>query len=65
MKKLHKYHNSEIYDMSFNYNGNLLATCGGDRQVKVFDVMNLKTGVTIQSYSAESVFISVALNYGG
>ena len=52
MKKIYKHHNSEIYDMSFNYNGNLIATCGGDRQIKVFDVMNLKSGVNIQSYSA-------------
>lgn len=43
----------------------MLATCGGDRQIKLFDVLNFKSGVTIQSNSAESVFISVSLDYGG
>ena len=65
LKKLYKYHNNEIYNISLNYNGNLLATCGGDRQIKLFDILNFKNGVTIPSNSAESVFISVSLDYGG
>lgn len=52
MKKIYKHHLSEIYDLSFNYNGNLLATCGGDKQIKMFDVLNLRPTVTISSNSA-------------
>ena len=48
-----------------NYNGNLLASCGGDRLIKVFDIPNLRPSATITSHSAESIFISIALNYGG
>ena len=65
MKKIFKHHSNEIYNISMNYNGNLLASCGGDRQVKLFDVLNFKNGITISSHSAESVFISVCLDYGG
>lgn len=43
----------------------MLATCGGDRQIKLFDLLNYKNGPTIQSNSAQSVFISVSLDYGG
>jgi WD40 repeat protein len=60
-----KHHQSEIYDFSLNYNGNLLASCGGDRYIKVYDVTNLRTNSSISSQSAESVFISVALDYSG
>ena len=30
----------------------MLATCGGDRQIKLFDLLNYKNGPTIQSNSA-------------
>lgn len=43
----------------------MLATCGGDRQIKIYDILGLKTGATINSNSAESVFISVSLDYTG
>jgi WD40 repeat protein len=65
LKKIVKHHQSEIYDLSLNYNGNLLASCGGDRLIKIFEVQNLRPSATITSHSAESVFISIALNYGG
>lgn len=65
VKKIFKHHHNEIYEVEFNYNGSLLATCGGDRQIKIFDVLNFKTGVTINSNSAESIFISVGLDYSG
>lgn len=42
-----------------------MATCGGDRQIKIYDVLNFKSGVTINSNSAESIFISVGLDYSG
>jgi WD40 repeat protein len=65
LRKLVKHHQSEIYEFSFNYNGNLLASCGGDRYIKVFDVTNMRNAASISSNSAESVFISVALDYSG
>lgn len=65
LKKLVKHHSSEIYDLSMNYNGNLLASCGGDRMIKIFEIQNLRPTATFISHSAESVFISIALNYGG
>ena len=65
VKKIFKHHQNEIYDVEFNYNGSLLATCGGDRQIKIFDVLNHKSGVTINSMNAESIFISVGLDYSG
>jgi hypothetical protein len=43
----------------------MLASCGGDRLIKIFDVTNLRSGPTISSNSAENVYISVSLNYGG
>jgi WD40 repeat protein len=55
---------NEIYDLSFNYNGNILASCGGDRVIKIFDIANLRPAATIQG-AAENIFISIALNYGG
>lgn len=51
--------------MSFNYNGSVLATCGGDRIIKLFDTHNLKPSAVIHSNSVESIYLSVALNYGG
>lgn len=65
LKKIVKYHQSEVYDLSFNYSGNLLASCGGDRSIKVFDVHNLRPTASIISNSAENIYLSVALNYGG
>ena len=65
MRKLVKHHQSEIYDLSFNYNGNLLATCGGDRFIKIYDVASSRVSQSIPSNSAESLFISMALDYGG
>ncbi len=35
-----------------NYNGNILASCGGDRFIKFYDPLNLKSLTTIQSNSA-------------
>ena len=51
--------------MSFNYNGNMLATSGGDRTVKIYDILNMRQGISITSHSAECIFISNSLNYGG
>ena len=65
MRKLFKHHQSEIYEFAFNNNGNLLASCGGDRAIKVLDVNNFRTVSTINSNSPESIYISVALDYGG
>lgn len=52
IKKIYKHHNNEIYDISFNYNGSMIATCGGDRQIKVYDVLSGKAGINITSHSA-------------
>lgn len=51
--------------MSFNYNGNLLATCGGDRHIKIYDVNSSRILQSISTNSAENLFISMALDYGG
>ena len=51
--------------MSFNYNGNLLATCGGDRYIKIYDVNSSRVLQSISTNSAENLFISMALDYGG
>lgn len=65
LRKLVKHHQSEIYEISLNYNGNLLATCGGDRAIRTLDVNSMRNVSTINTNSAESVFISVALDYSG
>jgi WD40 repeat protein len=65
MKKITKHHNNEIYDISFNYNGNVVATCGGDRTIKFYDVLNYKSGATIQSHSVDSLYLSLSLDYSG
>lgn len=51
--------------MTSTYNGNILATCGGDKIIKLYDPLNLKTLNTINTNSAESIFISLHLNYVG
>ena len=50
--------------MSSSYNGNILATCGGDRLIKFYDPLNLKTISTVQSDSPQSVFVSLHLVVG-
>lgn len=60
-----KHHNNEIYDVSFNYNGSMIATCGGDRSIKIYDVVNFRNGVTIQSNSHDSIYLSLGLDYTG
>ena len=42
-----------------------MGSCGGDRLIKLFDIPNQRPTATITSHSAESVFIAIALNYGG
>lgn len=65
LKKNIKHHSSEIYCISSSYNGNVLATCGGDRLIKLYDPLNLKTISSIQSNSPQSVFVSIYMNYLG
>jgi WD40 repeat protein len=65
LRKLVNHHQNEIYDLSFNYNGNLLASCGGDRTIKIYDVHAMKTAATVHSPSAECVYIGVSLDYSG
>jgi WD40 repeat protein len=60
-----KHHNNEIYDVSFNYNGNIVATCGGDRMIKLYDVANMKSGITIPTVSVSDIFLCVNLDYTG
>lgn len=36
--RLSNYHNSEIYCICVSNNGSLVATCGGDKKIKLFDV---------------------------
>ena len=42
-----------------------MGSCGGDRLIKLFDIPNQRPTASITSHSAESVFIAIALNYGG
>lgn len=43
----------------------MIATCGGDRQIKLYDVLSGRSGINISSHSAENIFISLSLDYGG
>lgn len=43
----------------------MLTTCGGDRYVRIYDVNSSRTATNILSQSSDSLFISVALDYGG
>ena len=43
----------------------MLTTCGGDRYVRIYDVNNSRIATNILSQSSDSLFISVALDYGG
>lgn len=47
-----------------NFNGNLLATCGGDRYIKIYDMTNLQTINSIQTHT-ESIPLSISLDYTG
>lgn len=42
-----------------------MATCGGDRLIKFYDPLNLKTISSVQSNSPQSVFVSIYMNYLG
>jgi hypothetical protein len=43
----------------------MIATCGGDRAIKIYDVINFKSGVTIQTHSVDSIYLSLGLDYSG
>ncbi len=51
--------------MAFNYNGNTIATCGGDRTIKIYDVLSFRSGATIQSHSVDNIYLSLSLDYSG
>ena len=51
LRKLIKHHQSEIYDFGFNQNGNLMASCGGDRTIKVHDINSMRTISNVTSNS--------------
>lgn len=51
--------------MAFNYNGSVIATCGGDRMIKIYDIANLRNGASIQTNSVDSIYLSVSLDYTG
>lgn len=42
-----------------------MATCGGDRVIKLYDVLNFKSGTTIQSHSADCLYLCLNLDYSG
>jgi WD40 repeat protein len=52
-RKLVKFHSAEIYDIALNLNGSLIATCGGDRYVRVYDPLNLQNVSQFQSTGDE------------
>lgn len=43
----------------------MIATCGGDRMIKIYDVINYKNGITIQSSSVDNIYLSLSLDYSG
>jgi len=43
----------------------MIATCGGDRTIKIYDVINFRNGITIQSNSHDSIYLSLGLDYTG
>ncbi|KAN0035096.1 hypothetical protein ACTA71_004352 [Dictyostelium dimigraforme] len=55
-------HSSEIYCMSFNSIGNLLATGGGDKCVKVWDVISGQQKSTLLGASQSIVSVSFSPN---
>ncbi|KAM9981122.1 hypothetical protein ACTFIY_003438 [Dictyostelium cf. discoideum] len=55
-------HNSEIYCMAFNSIGNLLATGGGDKCVKVWDVISGQQKSTLLGASQSIVSVSFSPN---
>ena len=48
-KKITKYHNNEIYAISCNLNGSLMASCAGDKSIKFYDPFNNESKGTISS----------------
>jgi WD40 repeat protein len=55
-RKLAKFHGgTEIYDIAVNLNGSMIATCGGDRYVRVYDPLNLQSISQYQSTSDEVI----------
>lgn len=43
----------------------MIATCGGDRSIKLYDVLNYKQTLTIQSINVDSIYLSLNLDYSG
>ncbi|CAD8161628.1 unnamed protein product [Paramecium octaurelia] len=58
VRRLNKFHNVEIYAIAQNLNGTLIATCGGDRIIRLYDPFNL-TQVSQYQTSSDEVFTSV------
>lgn len=54
-RKLSKFHSAEIYDIALNLNGSLVATCGGDRFVRIYDPLNLQPISQFQTNSDEVI----------
>jgi WD40 repeat protein len=59
MRRLAKHHSSEIYQIAQTLNGNLVATCGGDRTIRFYDPLNQVTTGVIESQKSDQVFVSV------
>lgn len=41
VKKIKKFHKAEIYSIVTSNSGHVVATCGGDRKIKLFDSSKL------------------------
>lgn len=43
----------------------MIATCGGDRMIKIYDVANYKSGINIQGGSTDNIYLCLSLDYAG
>lgn len=43
----------------------MIATCGGDRTIKIYDVTSFRSGATIYGHSNDSIYLSLSLDYTG
>ncbi|EGR29585.1 hypothetical protein IMG5_153060, partial [Ichthyophthirius multifiliis] len=60
LKTLPKHHKYEVYQISQTLNGQLMASCGGDNQIKIYDPLSLNNFTTIQASDTSQIFTSVA-----
>ncbi|KRX09174.1 WD40-repeat-containing domain [Pseudocohnilembus persalinus] len=61
-KKMHGYHSQEIYQITSSQNGGLIASCSGDRQLKIYDSLNNVVVNKFQGEGSNQIFMDASFS---